>query len=251
MEDELQKLGLSLYESRVINALSKDKLSLLELSKKSNVPFGKIYSIIKRLKEKEFIKETNTRPKLVYIENISEIISKLIKDKQKRELTTYEKLREISTEIEKNKGKMTIFFQIGTTFEDNKTIQLRTFKEAEHEILQIINIYHKPNSNRNAKTLWEKEIVNCIHRGVVIKSIYPRNTKLPTILEKLNRKFPDKFQIKKMDTDFTRCDLIDDRKIMIKFVRQDPIQFGGILFIEDEKLNENLRKIFYMMWDED
>jgi len=54
-----------------------------------------------------------------------------------------------------------------------------------------------------------------------------------------------------MDTDFTRCDLIDDRKIMIKFVRQDPIQFGGILFIEDEKLNENLRKIFYMMWDED
>ncbi len=251
MEEELQKLGLSLYESRIINVLSKEKVSLRELSKKSNVPFGKIYSIIKNLKEKEFIMETNTRPKLVYIEDISEIISILIKDKQKKEQMTYEKLREISTQIEKKKGKTTSFFQIGTTIEDNKNIQNRSFKEAEREILQIINIHHKPSSNRNAKNLWEKEIDNCINRGIVIKSIYPKNTKLPSILEKLHKKFPYKFQIKKIDTDFARCDIIDDNKILIKFVRQDPIQFGGILFIEDEKLNENLKKIFYSMWEGD
>jgi sugar-specific transcriptional regulator TrmB len=248
MQKELKEIGLSNYESKILEALSREKLNLRELSKKSQVPFGKVYSIIKSLKEKNIIQETNSRPKLVYIENFSEIILRLIRDKQEKERKINERLRELATEIDKNKGKETRFFQIVTTIEDNKKIQLRSFQEAESEVLQILNIYHKPKSNRESKTMWEKEIIKAVERGIIFKSIYPKNTRLPILLEKLNKKHPKKFQVKRFDTDFTRCDIIDGNKVMIKLVHQDALQFGGILFIENEKLADNFRKIFDEIW---
>ncbi|MEK6820076.1 MAG: helix-turn-helix domain-containing protein, partial [Nanoarchaeota archaeon] len=71
MQDELKWAGLSHYESKILEVLSKERLNVRELSEKSRVPFGKVYSIVKSLKEKEIIKETNSRPKLVYVENMS------------------------------------------------------------------------------------------------------------------------------------------------------------------------------------
>ncbi len=249
MLNELKKLGLEHYESKALEVLLKEKVNLRELAKKAGVPFGKIYSVVKSLKEKGFVKETNSRPKLIYVENASEIISKLIKEKQDKELGMVQRLREIATEIDENKGKESRFFQIGTITEENKKIQLRSFIEAEKEVLQIINIYHKSKSNRESKTIWEKEIDKAVRRGVVFKSIYPKNIELPPILKKLNKKYPDKFQVKKFDTDFIRCDIIDGKKVLLKLVHEDPILFGGVLFIENEKLAENLTKIFNEMWE--
>jgi sugar-specific transcriptional regulator TrmB len=82
MEKELQELGLGYYESKALNALLKERLNLRQLSKKSEIPFGKVYSVIKSLKQKNLIKETNTRPKLIYVENASEVISRLISQKK-------------------------------------------------------------------------------------------------------------------------------------------------------------------------
>ena len=249
MIEELKKLGLSHYESKILDILLKEKLNLRNLSKKSEVPFGKIYSVIKNLKEKNLVMETNSRPKLVYVENASEIISRLINEKIEKDKELNQKLREITIEIDKNKGKETRFFQIGTTFEDNKKIQLRSFQEAENEVMQIINIYHKPKSNRESKTLWEKEIIKAVEKGVVFKAIYPKNIKIPSLLENLSKKHPDKFQIKRFDTDFARCDIIDGKKVLVKLVHQDALQFGGVLFIENEKFADNLTRIFNQMWE--
>jgi len=82
MNRELQVLGLNYYESKVVEVLLKDPHDLRSLSKKSSVPFGKIYSIVKSLKEKAIVQETNSRPKLIYIDNASEVIARLIKSKQ-------------------------------------------------------------------------------------------------------------------------------------------------------------------------
>lgn len=249
MIEELKKLGLCHYESKILDILLKEKLNLRNLSKKSGVPFGKIYSVIKNLKEKNLVMETNSRPKLVYVENASEIISRLINEKIEKDKELNQKLREITIEIDKNKGKETKFFQIGTTIEDNKKIQLRSFQEAENEVMQIINIYHKPKSNRESKTLWEKEIIKAVEKGVVFKAIYPKKLNLPVLLENLNKNHPDKFQIRRLDTDFARCDIIDGKKVLVKLVHADALQFGGILFIENEKFADNLTKIFNQMWE--
>ncbi|MFQ5531888.1 MAG: TrmB family transcriptional regulator, partial [Candidatus Nanoarchaeia archaeon] len=250
MKEELQTLGLNNYESKALELLLKEKLNLRELSKKANVPFGKIYSVIKSLKIKGLVKETNTRPKLIYVDNASEVISKLINEKHEKERELTETLRDLASEIDNQRGKTTKFFQIGTTQEDNKNIQLRSFYEAKEEVLQILNIYHKPLSNRPRKTVWENVIVEVVNKGVVFKSIYPSKIILPKILLQLNKKNPEMFQIKRFDTDFPRCDIIDKKKVLIKLVNQDPLQFGGVLFVEDENLAENLTKIFYEMWDQ-
>jgi len=249
MEKELMSLGLENYESRALALLLSEKLNLRQLSIKAKIPFGKVYSIIKKLKEKDLIKETNSRPKLIYVENSSEVISKLIRNKKLRENETIEKLKSFASEIDLSKSRETKFFQIGTTAEENKKIQLRSFNEANREVLQILNIYHKPKSNRESKNIWERAILESIKRGIVFKAIYPKNLDLPVKIKKLNKEYPNNFQIKRHNTDFVRCDIIDNDKIMIKLVQRDPLQFGGIFFIENEKLNENLKKIFYELWE--
>ena len=188
MIEELKSLNLKYYERKAVEILLKEKLNLKELSKKAGIPFGKVYSTIKSLKEKGLIKETNSRPKLIYIDNASDIISKLINEKQKRDNLITESLREIAAEIDNKKGKETNFFQIGVTQEDNKRIQLRTFDEAKEEVLQILNIYHKPKSNRESKTIWEKAKADAIKRGITFKTIYPKKIVIPKIIQNLHKK---------------------------------------------------------------
>lgn len=246
MIDELKSLGLENYEAKAISILAKEKLSLRELSRKASIPFGKIYSVIKNLKGKNLVLETNSRPKLVYVENASELISRLIKEKQDREKSLNEKLREIATRFDKTRERETKFFEIGITNEERKKLQLRSFKEAEEEVLQILNIYHNPKINRISKSDYEKEIENAVKRGVIFKAIYPKNVKLPLILEKLSR--TEMFKVKRIDTDFSRCDIIDGKKVLIKLAQKDVVNSGGAIFIEDERLAENLKRIFGEMW---
>src|SRR3989344_895860 len=250
MEEELQFLGLSLYESRLVSILIKESLNLRDLSTKTGVPFGKVYSVVKSLKDKGIVHETETRPKMIYIENASNVIANLISQRQSHDEKIIQKLRETATEADKAKGEKTSFFQVGTTAKDNHDIQLRSFLEAEKEVFQILNIYHRPVSNRASKIAWEKEIVNAVSRGVIFKSIYPVKAELPKMLDNLNKKFPTKFQVHRKDTDFPRCDIIDKKKVLVKLVNQDPTRIGGIIFIEDEKLANNLTAIFNEMWEE-
>jgi len=248
MIDELESLGLGHYEAKALEILFKSHLGMRELSKRAGIPFGKIYSVIKNLKRKGFVSENNSRPKLVYVENASEIISRLIKEKQNKEKEMSEKLREIVTVIDNERGRETKFFEIGTSQEDNRRIQMRTFNEAEKEILQIINIHHNPKSNRESKTAWEKAHIDATKRGVITKAIYPEKVVLPKSLQELEKKYPN-YKVKRLDTDFIRCDVIDGEKVLLKLVQQDPLQFGGVFFIENEKLAENLTRIFNELWE--
>lgn len=247
---ELQELGLSYYESKALEMLLKEALTPKELSRKAKIPLGKVYSIILSLQKKNLVKESETRPKKIYVENASAIIDKLICKKQEEHEQILSSIRRLAAEIDVSRAQPTKFFEIGTTIEDNKTIQSRTFNEAQKEVCQILNMHHKPKSNRTSKTVWEKQIIDAIKRGVVFKTIYPTDCEIPPVLSELNKTMPHKFQIKRLNTAFARCDIIDHKKVLLKLVHQDPINFGGVLFIENEKLAQNLQKIFEQFWQE-
>jgi len=247
---ELEQLGLTYYESNALEILLKEALTPKELSKKSKIPLGKVYSVILSLEQKNLVKQSETRPKKIYVENASAVVDRLISKKQDEHEQLLSDVRKIATEIDLSKSQPTKFFEIGTTIEDNKRIQSRTFNEAQKEVCQILNIYHKPKSNRQSKIRWEKEIENVIKREVIFRTIYPENCEIPPFLDKLNKTMPEKFQIKRLNTLFARCDIIDAKKVLIKLVHQDPINFGGVLFIENEKLAENIQKIFEQFWEE-
>jgi len=243
-------LGLGRYEAKVLTILFKEKINLRDLSKKSGVPFGKVYSVVKNLGKKGLVQETNSRPKLIYVENASEVISKLIKEKQDKEKMVNEKLREMTTKIDKGKKRATKFFQIGVSKEERREIQLRTWREAQDEILQILNIHHNPKVNRQSKIIYEKEIEQAVKRGVKIKYLFPKNKQLPKILEKLHNKKPALFQVRRLDTSFPRCDIVDGKKVLMKLAHEDVANSGGSIFVENEKLAENLIKIFNEMWEQ-
>ncbi|GEM_PF-1535037 len=250
MLKELQELGLSYYESKAIQVLLSSELPMKELSRKAAIPYGKIFSICNSLQKRGIIQLNEERPKKAFIEQPSEIFSRLIAEKQKKDEESLAKLRKMIAEVEVSKAKPSKFFEIGTTVEDNQRIQLRTFREAEEEVCQILNIHHKPRMNRRSKTLWEKEIVKAVERGIAFRAIYPKNIILPPLLARLHREQPRAFQIKRLYIDFLRCDIIDGKKVLLKLVHQDPLHLGGILFIEDEKLARNLQAIFEHFWEE-
>ena len=248
MIEELKALGLEHYEAKVLSILFKERLNLRELSKKSGVPFGKVYSIVKSLKEKNIVRENNSRPKLVYVENASEVIAKLLREKNEREKGLNEKLREFASSIDKAKGKETRFFEIGISKDERKKIQIRVFSEAEKEVLQILNIHHNPKVNRLSKSDYESEIERAINRGVKFRAIYPQGVELPRILRSLEKQ--GKFGVRRINTDFQRCDIVDERKVLIKISNKDVVNSGGSIFVENEKLAENLKKIFEELWNE-
>ncbi|MFA5141572.1 MAG: helix-turn-helix domain-containing protein [Candidatus Woesearchaeota archaeon] len=250
MKEALKSLGLSTYESRILEALFKKKHTLKELSKTADIPAGKVYSIAKQLLDKQLICSTEIRPKELYVSNASEVISRLMKEHELKQDKTMSLLRAVATSCDRNAERQTPFFEIGTTIEDNKRIQMRTFIEAEKEVLQILNIHHKPKSNRGSKSVWENAIGEAVDRGVLFKAIYPKGIKLPDFLERLSKSKSARFNIKRKDLDFTRCDIVDGKKVMLKLVHEDPLHFGGILFIENKELANNLKTIFMRFWED-
>ena len=228
----------------------KKSFSAKELSDEADIPAGKTYSVILSLQKKNLVQSTTERPKKFFVEHASSALQKLIEKKNEEVQNMLSLLRLTATEIDKSASRPTPFFDIGTTVEDNKRIQLRTFTEAKREICQILNVHHKPKSNRKSKTMWEKEIVNAVKKGVVFRAVYPTNAVLPPILAQLNKKHQEKFQVKRINTDYIRCDIIDSRKVLLKLVSPDALNFGGILFIENEKFAANLKKVFEQLWEE-
>ena len=242
-----QHLGLSFYESKALDILLRERLTYKELSKKAGIPPGKVYSVVRALREKGLVEETASRPRQAYVPDASEVMAMLIEKRQRADEMLYADLRQVASEASALQSRPSRFFQLGTTAEDNRDIQLRTFTEAKKEVCQIINIHHKPKSNRKAKTAWEKEISAAILRGVIFRCIYPEKAVLPALLQRLPR---DKFLVRRFDTDFVRCDIIDEKKILVKLVHHDALAFGGIIFIEDERFAKNLQRVFDQFWEE-
>ena len=58
-----------------------------------------------------------------------------------------------------------------------------------------------------------------------------------------------KFLTQFKDIDYYRIDIVDDERIMIKMIYEDPLIFGGIIYLQDPKLARNAKKIFEDIWD--
>jgi len=245
--DTFRPFGLSHYESKAFEILLKEKLTAKQLSKKTNIPFGKIYSVINSLYKQQLVEETQDRPKTYFISNPSKAVGNLIEKKERDDESLLNKARSLAIQAEAVSRGKSDFFELGTNQEDNKKIQIRSFNEAKKEVCQIINIHHKPFINRAIKLTWEKEIQNAIKRGVTFRCIYPINVEIPLLLQKLPK---DKFQVRRLDTNFVRCDIIDKKKICIKLMHQDAMSFGGIIFLENETFAKNLQSIFETFWNE-
>jgi sugar-specific transcriptional regulator TrmB len=222
-------------------------VNLKQLSRQAGIPFGKVYSVIAALRQKGLVAETPGRPKQVHVPDAQAVLARLIEQRQRQDDALYAELRALGSELATAQSRPSRFLQLGTTVAENRELQLRAFTEAEREVCQVLNVHHKPKSNRASKTPWEREIGNAIRRGVAFRAIYPCSVTLPPLLARLPE---DRFQVRRLDTGFTRCDIIDGRKVLLKLVHPDPLAFGGAVFIEDGKFARNLQGVFETFWEQ-
>jgi len=237
--------GLTYYEDKAFDELIREELTVKELIKRTNIPPGKVYSVLKSLSKRGIVSQNFGRPKRFCVKNPSKVISLLIEHKQEHDEEIIRKTRLLMDAIPKGADKQ-YFFRIGTASEDNKEMQLKIFNDAKSEVCQILNSRHKPKSNRQQKDEWEKAISDAVSRGVVFKSLYHKDSSIPKALLKLPK---DKFKIRRTTQDMYRIDIADNKKVLIKIVYDDPLMFGGLIYLEDEKFARNLKKIFDDMWN--
>lgn len=247
MMHRFEYFGLTHYESRALEQLLRGRATPAQVSKAARIPPGKVYSILKELQRKGFVAETPDRPKQLYVQDPAAVINGLIEGKQREDEQRFAELRRLATEAAFRNAAQSPFFELGATAEDNRRIQSRTFTEAKREVCQILNIHHHPEWNRTAKIAWERQIEKAVARGVRFRCIYPAGAAIPKLLQRLPA---DRFEVRRLDTDFVRCDIIDGRKVMVKLVHRDPTAFGGIIFLEDERFARNLQRVFEQLWAE-
>jgi len=252
MIDDLKKVGLSTYQARVLENLLQRKHTVKELIKSSKVPAGKVYTVLKGLVEKGLVKESDTRPKEVYVESASLIMKKLIDRHQAEQDSAVLALQRFATERDALESRKTPFLDIatGTDFEESDRVQLRAVSEAEKEVLIIMNIHHQPSFNRTGKIAWERAVESAANRGVAFKCIYARKTQLSSAIKRLMKSKQESFQVKRLDLNFARCEISDGKKALVKLNYEDPRTFGGMIFLENKAFAENLRAVFFRFWDE-
>ncbi len=242
----LQALGLSFYEAKALETLLPESLTAKELSAKAKIPLGKVYSVVLALQRKGLVSAQGARPERYGVEHPSAVIEQLIQQKEDEHERVVTKLRDWSVQLDLLHERTPRFFQVGVSLEEQRELQSRLFGEAEHEVCQLFNTHHVATSNRLSKSVWEQDIKSAINRGVVFRALYPLHVKLPVILSSLS---PSLFFVRRVNTDLTRCDIADQKKVLLKIVHPDGIGYATVILIENRPLARTLQASFENLWD--
>ena len=278
----LKSADLSSYEtSTYLTLLKYDTLTAREISKKSNVPIGRIYDILHELKLKGMIEIQNSRPKyyksLPFNFAFQNLISHIIYVNQRKISFLYEKARNLESKI----------YNSDTFF---KPLSSTTFWSTEFNLNSIISLFIKESKDLKeellATSIINDSIIDLIHygkpyfhelhkalsRGVEIKYIWspePDRGK-PLTLSQINKnqatfkelkerlkdtydlsneteRFQIRFIPKRIPTNFN---IFDSKRVVIKM--QNPLRTSEILSVMsvlDPDLAMELRKTFFNLWD--
>ena len=102
----LKGIGLTMYEAQAyVTLTSLIQASAFEVAEKSNIPRSKIYDVLKKLYEKNFIEIEDGRPLTYIVKSPVEVLSRK-KEEINERLNTYPN----HFWILENDGKMVIYF---------------------------------------------------------------------------------------------------------------------------------------------
>lgn len=278
----LKSANLSSYEtSAYFTLLKSDTLTARDISKKSNVPIGRIYEILQELKLKGMIEVQNSRPKyyksLPFNLALQNLISHIVYINQRKISYLYEKARNLESHI----------YNSDTFF---KPVSASTFWSTEFNLNSILSLFVKESRELKEELLatsilndniidlisfgkpYFQELRKTLNRGVEIKYIWspePNRGKSLTpgqinkhqaTYKELKRTLKDlynlsdeiegfklKFIPKQIPTNFN---IFDSRRVIIKM--QNPLKTSEILSVMnvlDPDLAIELRKTFFNLWD--
>ena len=243
---EFSILNISDREQEILSCLSQGQSSSArQIAKTIGLSEQKVYPYLKNLLQRGFLTSTGTHP-TSYLLGSARVFQTALEQHKAEVEQTEDFLKQLAEEQRIRSRQENPFYQVATTLEWNERLQLKAFGLAQKEFLQILNIHHDPASNRSQKLHFERAIVAMLDRGVSFKTIYPKGKELPTILKNNLQRF----EVRRLDTTFQRCDIIDERYVLLKIIdERDILNFIGALFIDDKKLARNLKNTFFLLWE--
>jgi sugar-specific transcriptional regulator TrmB len=241
----LERSGLTNYQQKLFFTVLRHPLETAKkLAKISKVPLGRIYTELDALEHLGFIESTSTRPKRYHMESVrTKVITLLEQEQQKLDILEKESLEEL--------GQQEVGAEVFHLAPEIKQSQIHTFRWAKDEVCQCLGIIHKSSENRDIKSIYEREIISAVNRGVVFYALYSAGQRPPENLLKLAQDKPDFFQMRFSELPIPRFDIVDTNQILFKI--QDPLDTSttvGTIVISNLSLARKLRSKFMNLWDE-
>ncbi|MFX1295441.1 MAG: TrmB family transcriptional regulator [Promethearchaeota archaeon] len=279
LERFLKSAKLSNYEIKAyITLIFSNNLTAREISKKSNIPSGRIYDVLDQLREKEIIEVQKSRPKIFRAlppnQVLNNLISHLNSEKQREITYLFNQAKVLESKIENSdllvKQNTKIFWSTALGTPAVIDLYIKKFKEVQKELLMTGFLNENTLKVLSYAKNFYNGIFNAINRGVQVKYLWsfefdersPSNEDIhrTTILaKKLMKKFEKLFntfpRISAFEMKFihkripTYYDIFDKKRVLIKL--QNPLYpsqiFVGMNVLDPDLANE-LRKKFLAMW---
>jgi sugar-specific transcriptional regulator TrmB len=193
-EKLLAKIGLNKYESSVyLTLLKQGSMEASKLSRTSKVPLGKIYEVLRFLKNYELVEIQPSRPQRYRAVDPKSAFKLMYKRKEEEALNELKILKETFDEIERELCTDNSPQNIETIIwpdrfrsnELNETVA-SYFEKIEHEICVVIHVKYKPGRSElyDASTsIFSKAFLGLVQRGVKVKILDPGSELLPVLKE--------------------------------------------------------------------
>lgn len=266
-EKLLTKIGLNKYESSVyLTLLKQDSMEASKLSYASKVPIGKIYEVLKALKNYELVEIQPSRPQRYRAVDPKIAFKLMYKRKEEETLNELKMLKEIFDEIEREicndnspKNVETVFWP--ERFRNNELNEMVTssFEKIEHEICVVIHVRYKPGGSElyDASTsTFSKAYLSLVRRGIKVKILDPGSQLLLSLKELIDsiedlsfkRQIKDLMEVRILETEYNFT-IIDSKITLIDIEDQFNMSRNlGMTRIYDESYANRFKKKFDELW---
>lgn len=241
----LERTGLTIYQQKIFLYLFNTREGTAkEISNNTNIPMGRIYTEIDSLLKLGLLSYVASRPKKYVLDNPrSKIINLIELEREKLEEVEKDALEE----LDKTRKSSEVYHKLN----EIRQSQIDSFRWSKEEICQCLGFIHMPSENRDIKSVYEKEIISAVERGVKFKALYMKGEKPPKSLIELSKENSELFKIRFSELPIPRFDIVDSRQILFKI--QDPQDTSitvGTIIINNAFLARKLKAKFLSIWNE-
>ena len=266
-EELLAKIGLNKYESSVyLTLLRQDSIEASKLSHASKVPIGKIYEVLKALKNYELVEIHSSRPQRYRAVDPKSAFKLMYKRKEEETLNELKMLKETFDEIERElcndnspQNVETVFWP--DRFRNNELNEMvaSSFEKIEHEICVVIHIKYKPERSElydASVSTFSKAYLSLIQRGIKVKILDPGSQLLPSLKELIDsiedlsfkRYFKDLMEVRILETEYNFT-IIDSKITLLDIEDQFNMSRNlGMTRIYDESYAKRFKTKFDELW---
>jgi len=237
-----------------------------KLSHASKVPIGKIYEVLKALKNYELVEIQPSRPQRYRAVDPKSAFKLMYKRKEEETLSELKMLKETFDEIERElcndnspQNVETVFWP--DRFRNNELNEIvdSFFEKIEHEICVVINIKYKPGRSElydASISTFSKAYLSLVQRGIKVKILDPGSQLLPSLKELIDsvedlsfkRYFKDLMEVRILETEYNFT-IIDSKITLLDIEDQFNMSRNlGMTRIYDESYAKRFKTKFDELW---